>query len=77
MIKEAKVKSVLSVPAGVEATLRTSQRDRFLFLLNHNDRTAKISLGRMGGMNLVTGRKAAGSLALAPLDVAVIRVAAH
>jgi len=75
VVKEAKVRPVLRTPAGVEATRRTSRRDEFLFLLNYNDHKVRISLGQLQGTDLVTGRKAAGTLVLEALGAAVLRLA--
>jgi beta-galactosidase len=74
VVKEAGVQPVLRTPAGVEATLRHSRRDQFLFLLNHTDRPARVALGAHGGRDLLTGRSVVRSLTLAPLDAAVIRL---
>lgn len=74
-IKDAKIQPGLKTPAGVEATLRESKTEKFLFLLNHTDRTARINLGKRQGKNLITGQKASRTIALAPLDAAVIRLA--
>ena len=71
---EAKVTPVLTTPAGVEATLRQSGDERFLFLLNHTDHSAKIRLRQLQGENLLTGKKISRAIVLAPLDAAVIRL---
>jgi len=70
--REARVQPVLRAPAGVEATLRQSRRDQFLFLLNHGDRPARVSLGGLRGRDLLTGRTAR-VVTLAPLGAAVIQ----
>ena len=75
VIKDAKVQPILRAPLGVEVTVRESARERFLFLLNHTDRTARVPLGKFRGTNLITKQAAARAISLAPLDVAVIRVA--
>lgn len=75
VIRDAKVKPVLKTPAGVEVTLRESGKSQFLFLLNHTDATAKVSLGKFSGRDLISGRSVAGRVSLAPLDAAVVRLA--
>lgn len=74
VVKEAGVKPVLRTPAGVEATLRESRRDRFLFLLNHTDRVVNVALSAFSGTDLITGGKASRTLKLSPLGAAVVRL---
>jgi beta-galactosidase len=71
---EAKIKPVLKTIPGVEATLRESTAGQFLFLLNHNDRSAKISIGRHRGRDLLTERAAKDTISLPPLGAAVIQL---
>jgi beta-galactosidase len=73
--RAAKVKPVMKTPAGVEATLRESHRDRFLFLLNHTDRKVRLPLGRLRGTDLVTRSKAAGMLVIDALGAAILKLA--
>jgi beta-galactosidase len=70
--RQAKVQPLLKAPAGVEITQRTAEGKEFTFVLNHNDHTVKIPLGRMRGKNLLTDKLVTNTLTLAPLDVAVI-----
>jgi beta-galactosidase len=71
---EAKVRPVLKTPPGVEATLRESAGGQFLFLLNHTDRTARISLNGQRGNDLISGKKIARTMTLPPLDAAAIQL---
>lgn len=71
---EAKVRPVLKTPSGVEATLRESAGGQFLFLLNHTDRTARISLNHQRGHDLISGKKIARAMTLPPLDAAAIQL---
>ncbi len=75
IVKEARIKPVLPTPAGVEVTLRESRHDRFLFLLNHTDRSAKIALGDFQGRELITGEASGRYVTLRPLGAAVVRSA--
>lgn len=68
----AKVAPVWQTPPEVEATLRESATGRFLFLINHGDRTATVSLGTHRGTHLGTGTAVRDTIDLASLDVAVI-----
>lgn len=72
VVKAAKVLPPLAAPAGVEITWREARHGKFLFALNHTDRTARVDLGRYRGLNLITGRKVTRALTLAPLDAAVV-----
>jgi beta-galactosidase len=72
--RAAGIQPVLATPPGVEATLRESGRDRFLFLLNHTDRPVTLRLGSLHGTDLLSGRKAARTLHLGPLGAAVIHL---
>ena len=71
--KEAGIQSVLRTPAGVEATLRESSKHRFLFLLNHTDKAAKVSLGGYRGRDLITGKNVMRTLTLPPLGAAAVQ----
>ena len=73
VVKEAKVRPALRTPAGVEATVRTSHRDEFLFLLNYKDRPVKVALGVHRGRDLVSGKTAARQITLPALGAAVIQ----
>jgi beta-galactosidase len=74
VVQEAKVKPVLKTPTGVEATLRESRREKFLFLLNYNDRPVKVALGAHRGRDLVSGKTVARQITLPALDAAVIQL---
>ncbi len=74
VIANARVEPVLKTPRGVEATLREKGRDRYLFLLNHNDQTAKIPLGRRSGVDLLTGKKTKSAITLPALGAAVVHL---
>ena len=69
----AKVAPVLAAPAGVEITLREAGKNRFLCLLNHTDKPARLRLGKWRGTDLITNRRAAGTIVLPPLGVAVVK----
>jgi len=70
--KAAGVQPVLLAPAGVEVTLRERGSERFLFVLNHRNTTAKVRLGRLRGVDLLSERKARHMLALPARGVAVV-----
>jgi beta-galactosidase len=74
VVDDANVQPFLKTPVGVETTLRESAHERFLFLLNHTDKNARISLGKHRGDNLITGKKLAHAITLAPLDAVVIKL---
>ncbi len=68
------LKSPLAAPAGMEVTLRESDRQRFLFLLNHTDRPQTVPLGELYGTELLSGTPASGEWCLAAHGVAVIEM---
>jgi beta-galactosidase len=68
----AGVEPLLETPDGVEATARWQNGQRLLFLLNHNDETATVSLDR-DYRNLLDGDEADSSeVKLGPYDVMIL-----
>ncbi|WNB84345.1 beta-galactosidase [Cellulomonas sp. ATA003] len=74
VLQRAGVESVHAAPSGVEVTERQTANDRFLFLLNHGEGTATLTLDR-SGVDLLTGHavETRHEVVLGPGDVAVIR----
>ena len=58
---------------AVEATLRESSGERFLFLVNHSESDAADVALPFSGVELLTGAPVSSSLALDPLGVAIVR----
>lgn len=52
---EQGVKPVLQTPQGVEATLRVGPEKKYLFLLNHSQKTQTVTLDR-DGTDIITGK---------------------
>ncbi|SDS19129.1 beta-galactosidase [Opitutus sp. GAS368] len=71
---QAGIASLLPAPPNVEVTLREEGRRRFLFILNHGDTTAVVSLGSYQGIDLLTGSKTDARLSLTALGAAVIQL---
>ena len=70
----AQIKPAWRTPVGVEATLREGASAKFLFLLNHGKKPARVLLGRSGGCDLLTGRRITSShISLRTRCVAVIQ----
>ncbi len=69
----ANVRPILKAPTGVEVSVRRTARESFLFILNHTDRTVRIPLGKIHGSNLLNGQSVVRTIAIPPLDAAVIR----
>jgi beta-galactosidase len=67
---------VPDAPAFVEATVRRAGGRRYLFLLNHSDDEAATVTVGASGVDLIGGHEVRDVMELAPLQVAVIRVAA-
>ena len=69
---DANVPPVLEGPVGVEVR-RRSQKDRsFLFILNHNDDVAQVTLPDRRCQDMLTGQLVTGTLALPGFDVRII-----
>ncbi len=61
-------------PAGVECSVRVSPAgDTLLYVLNHADDARAVSLPPGEGTDLLTGKTFAGTVALAPRDVLILR----
>ncbi|MHA7984968.1 beta-galactosidase [Rathayibacter sp. CAU 1779] len=63
---------IADAPAHVEATLRESADERFLFLVNHSETDAATVALPFAGRDLLTGTDVEYALTLAPLGVAVV-----
>ena len=72
VVQRAGVQPVWNVPAGIEATLREGDDERFLFLINHGTSGATVDLRTTRARDLLGDRPAARRLRLAADDVAVI-----
>lgn len=69
---DGNVPPVLEGPVGVEVR-RRSQKDRsFLFILNHNDDVAQVTLPDRRCQDMLTGQLVTGTLALPGFDVRII-----
>lgn len=68
---ETRLRRVIDVPAGVEATRRVSAEGQpYLFLINHTDQDAQLAVS---GEELLSGTSCESALTLAAGEVAVIR----
>ena len=75
LAEAAGVKPVLAAPARVEVSLRESSNGaRHLFVLNHRHVSVRVPLAGLRGVDLLSNRKAARSLTLPALGVAVLRL---
>ncbi len=73
LLREAGIEPVADLPNGVEATMREGEAGRFLFIVNHLDMAASVSLPCQG-TELLTDKHVAGEISLAGFGVAVVRV---
>ncbi|HET8598861.1 MAG TPA: beta-galactosidase [Segeticoccus sp.] len=71
---EADARPVLATPPAVEATLRRNDRGTYLFLLNHGESPAEVTLPAPGTDLLDRGREALHTLTLGPRQPAVLRL---
>ncbi|MET9970267.1 beta-galactosidase trimerization domain-containing protein, partial [Streptomyces sp. NPDC006356] len=76
VLDRAGVRPVHAAPRGVEVTERRTDTSAYLFLLNHRQDKATVTLDR-SGTDLITGRRlqAGETLILDAADVAVVRSA--
>lgn len=74
VLDRAEVRPVHAAPRGVEVTERQTLTSTYLFLLNHRQDKATVTLDR-SGTDLITGRRleAGQTLVLDAADVAVVR----
>ena len=70
----AGVAPVLSTPFGVEASLRSNERNQWLFLVNHTREAQEVQLGAFSGTDLLSGHHVKGSLAMEAYGVSVLRL---
>jgi beta-galactosidase len=69
--EQARVSPTLKTPPGVDAVRRKTEDASFLFMLNHNDKAAEVSIPAPG-RDLLTQRRHDSMLVLDPLGVAVL-----
>jgi beta-galactosidase len=66
------IRPPLSVPPGVEVTLREKDGRQLLFVLNHTAEPAHIELGTAAYHELLKAMNVTGTLTLAPRDVRIL-----
>lgn len=72
---ESCVAPALAAPAEVEVSLReSSDGARHLFVLNHRHDEVRVSMEKLRGVDLLTGRRTGPRLALPALGAAVVRL---
>ncbi len=74
LLPQLGIHSPLATPEGVEAKVRVGPRGRVLFLLNHNDRPARVFLPTPA-TDVVTGERWAGERELGAREVRVLLIA--
>jgi beta-galactosidase len=72
---EAEVAPVITEFTGVEAVLRETDDATFLFLLNHGDQAAEVTLPYAGSDLLRDGEPPSAQLHIVPKGVAILRLA--
>jgi len=65
---------VLNAPASIEVTRRVDGKNTWLFVLNHSNEEAQVSLPRQG-IDLLSGATIKSSLRLDPKGIAIIQLA--
>jgi beta-galactosidase len=73
VINDARIETYKGLPAGVEASYRTGNNKKLLFLINHNEEPKNVPVPS-GKTELITGKKTQGTLELGIYGVAVIEL---
>jgi beta-galactosidase len=73
VIKDAGIEPYKGLPVGVEASYRTGNNKKLLFLINHNEEPKNVPVPS-GKTELITGKKTQGTLELGIFGVAVIEL---
>lgn len=74
LLADAKLKPLLKLPPGVEASVRSRDDRALLFLINHTESNVVIE-DVPGKQNLLTGKSVDGAVSLDPFGVAILDVA--
>lgn len=74
ILDELKIEPELSVPKGVEVTVRHNDEYKYIFVLNHNDEDKEIKL-KEKGVNIITGKEVSAhkKIKLHKKDVVIIK----
>lgn len=67
------LKAPLQAPPGVEAAVRTTGAEEFLFVINHEATEATVDFQGWSGADLLSGESCAGSVSLKPFGVRVLQ----
>ncbi len=70
--EEAGVTPVRTAPPGVEVVRRRGPEADYLFVIDHTGQGAEVPVAQ-GSFELLTGKGTAGTVTVAPGDVAVVR----
>ncbi len=73
LCKDKKIKPVMNTPKNVEATVRTNGKKKWLFVLNHNFKAAKVTLPKAGLVDILTGKKMPKIITLKALDTVILK----
>lgn len=74
VLDEAGVENRLTLPQGIEGTIRVNDADRFVFLLNHTQDEKEITIEK-SYVNLITGDRfqKGDAMKLSAIDVAILK----
>ena len=73
LLELASIEPLLETPHGVEATARWKNGRRLLFLLNHNESSATVTLDHDYRNLLREGAVVSGNVSLAPYEVMILQ----
>jgi len=72
LLKQRGIEAPIQTDAGVEVAVREGEGRRFLFVVNHQAKEARVHFGKRTGKDLLSGRSCVGSETLEPFGVRVV-----
>jgi beta-galactosidase len=73
ILNENKITPILSVPEGIEISIRCNKNNQYIFILNHKDNSVNISLPDKEYYEILTGNKTGGNLRINSNDLAILK----
>jgi beta-galactosidase len=73
LLQDASIRAVVTLPIGVEASIRQGQDRKLLFLINHTEELKTVQIPQ-DKLNVLSGQKTGASIKIDRFDVAVIQL---
>ncbi|WP_339316666.1 beta-galactosidase [Paenibacillus sp. FSL R10-2734] len=68
-----KINAILETPAGVEVTVREKEGQRYMFVLNHNDKPVSVHIGEEAQLDLLGARRIHGNTEIPEHGVLILQ----